>query len=82
LPKCLREPFVVESVDGVAVGLGIASQLVSDLVGVFASGAGEQDLAERRKVKASVEDASLPLGPRARRHSRDAQRSVVSYFRG
>jgi hypothetical protein len=28
---------------------------MSDLVGVFASGAGEQDLAERRKVKASDE---------------------------
>ena len=31
--------------DGVARGLGVAAQLVSDLVGVFASVASEQDLA-------------------------------------
>jgi len=51
----IRQPFVVQSGDGVACGLRIAAQLVSDLVGVFASVAGEQDLAERRKVKASGE---------------------------
>src|SRR5829696_1367396 len=45
LPKCLRKSLLVESVYGVAGSLRIASQLVSDLVGVFASGAGEQDLA-------------------------------------
>jgi hypothetical protein len=48
----LRQPFVVE---GVACGLRIAAQLVSYLVGIFAPGAGEKDLAERRKVKASGE---------------------------
>jgi hypothetical protein len=41
----LRQPFVVEGVDGVACGLRIAAQLVSYLVGIFAPGAGEQDLA-------------------------------------
>jgi hypothetical protein len=55
LLKCLRKSLLVESVYGVAGSLRIASQLVSDLVGVFASGAGEKYLAERRKVKASDE---------------------------
>jgi hypothetical protein len=41
----LRQPFVVEGVDGVACGLGIAAQLVSYLVGIFAPVAGEQYLA-------------------------------------
>ena len=54
-PKRFREPLLVESVDGVARRLRIAAQLVSDLVGVFAPVASEQDLAERRKVKASGE---------------------------
>jgi hypothetical protein len=54
-PKCFREPLLVEGMDGVACRLRIAAQLVSDLVGVFAPVAGEQDLAERRKVKASGE---------------------------
>jgi hypothetical protein len=40
----LRQPFVVESMDGVACGLRIAAQLVSDLVGVVASVAGEKYL--------------------------------------
>ena len=35
--------------------MGIAAQLVSDLVGVFAPVTGEKYLAERRKVKASGE---------------------------
>jgi hypothetical protein len=43
--KRFWEPLVVESVDGVARCLRIAAQLVSDLVGVFAPRAGEQDLA-------------------------------------
>src|SRR5215211_717651 len=43
--KRFREPLLVESVDGVARRLRIAAQLVSDLVGVFAPLAGEQDLA-------------------------------------
>jgi hypothetical protein len=51
----LRQPFVVEGVDGVACGLRIAAQLVSYLVGIFAPFAGEKYLAERRKVKASGE---------------------------
>jgi hypothetical protein len=40
----LREPLLVEGVDGVARGLRIAAQLVSDLVGVFTSVAGEKYL--------------------------------------
>src|SRR5215204_3185601 len=43
--KRLRESLLVESVDGVARRLRIAAQFVSDLVGVFASVASEQDLA-------------------------------------
>jgi hypothetical protein len=42
-------------VDGVACRLKIAAQLVSYLVGVLVSVAGEKYLAERRKVKASGE---------------------------
>src|SRR5215216_2710225 len=45
LPKYLRKSLLVEGVYGVAGSLRIASQLVSDLAGIFASGAGEQDLA-------------------------------------
>jgi hypothetical protein len=41
----LRQPFVVEGVDGVARGLRIAAQLVSYLVGIFAPVAGEKYLA-------------------------------------
>jgi hypothetical protein len=55
LPKRLREPLLVESVDGVAHRLGVAAQGAGDLVGILAPVAGEQDLAERRKVKASGE---------------------------
>jgi hypothetical protein len=51
----LRQPFLVEGVDGVACGLRIAAQLVSYLVGIFAPVVGEKNLAERRKVKASGE---------------------------
>jgi hypothetical protein len=49
------QSLLVEGVDGVACRLRIAAQLVSDLVGVLAPVAGEQNLAERRKVKASGE---------------------------
>jgi hypothetical protein len=49
------EPLLVEGVDGVARRLGVAAQGAGDLVSVLASVAGEQDLAERRKVKASGE---------------------------
>jgi hypothetical protein len=63
----IRQSLLVESVDGVACRLRIAAQLVSYLVGVLASVAGEEYLAEWRKVKASVEDASLPPGTHARR---------------
>jgi hypothetical protein len=42
--KGLREPLVVEVVDGVARRLRITAQLVSDLVGVFASVAGQKYL--------------------------------------
>jgi hypothetical protein len=61
------QSLLVEGVDGVACRLRIAAQLVSYLVGVLASVAGQKYLAERRKVKASVEDASLPPGTHARR---------------
>jgi hypothetical protein len=44
-PEGLRQPFVVEGVDGVACGLRIAAQLVSDLVGILAPVAGEKYLA-------------------------------------
>jgi hypothetical protein len=44
-PKCLREPLLVEGMDGVASRLRITAQLVSDPIGVFASVAGEKDLA-------------------------------------
>ena len=53
--ESLRQPFLVEGVDGVACGLRIAAQLVSYLVSIFAPVAGEKYLAERRKVKASGE---------------------------
>jgi hypothetical protein len=43
--KGLRESLLVESAYGVAWGLWIAAQLVSDLVGVHAPGACEQYLA-------------------------------------
>jgi hypothetical protein len=43
--KRLGKPLLVESVDGVARRLRIATQLVSDLVGVFAPLTGQQDLA-------------------------------------
>ena len=43
--KRLWKPLLVEGMDGVARGLGVATQLVSDLVGVFAPLAGEKDLA-------------------------------------
>src|SRR3712207_3037843 len=45
LPKRLGNPPLVEGVDGVAHRLGVAAQGAGDLVGVLASGAGEQDLA-------------------------------------
>jgi hypothetical protein len=49
---------------GVARGLRIAAQLVSDLVGVFASVAGEQDLATAqsegiRRAQASLQGLAL-----------------------
>jgi hypothetical protein len=65
--KCFREPLLVEGMDGVARRLRIAAQLLSDLVGILAPVAGEQYLAERRRVKASVEDANPPPGSCARR---------------
>jgi hypothetical protein len=43
--KRFRKSLLVESVDGVACRLWIAAELVSDLVGVFAPVASEQDLA-------------------------------------
>jgi hypothetical protein len=43
--KRLREPLLVEGVYGVACGLRIAAQLVSYLVSVLASVAGEKYLA-------------------------------------
>ena len=45
LPKCLRKSLLVESVDGVAHRLGVATQRAGDLVGILASGAGEKYLA-------------------------------------
>jgi hypothetical protein len=73
-PEGLRQSLLVEGVDGVARGLRIAAQLVGDLVGVLAPVAGDEDLAERRKVKALPASASLPPGTHARRRSVDARR--------
>jgi len=53
--KGLRKSAFVEGVDGVAHTLGVAAKTLGDLVGVLAPVAGEQNLAERRKVKASGE---------------------------
>jgi hypothetical protein len=44
-PKRFRQTLLIEGVDGVARSLRITAQLLSDLVGVIASVAGEQDLA-------------------------------------
>jgi hypothetical protein len=81
-PEGLRQSLLVEGVDGVARGLRIAAQLVGDLVGVLAPVAGDEDLAERRKVKALPASASLPPGTHARRRSVDARRLVVSCYGG
>jgi hypothetical protein len=43
--KRLLESLLIEGVDGVTCGLRITAQLMSDLVGVLASIAGEKDLA-------------------------------------
>ena len=43
--KRLLESLLIEGVDGVMCGLRITAQLMSDLVGVLASIAGEKDLA-------------------------------------
>jgi hypothetical protein len=51
----LLEALLVEDVDGVARRLRVTAEVAGDLVGVLAIGAGEQNLAERRKVKASGE---------------------------
>src|SRR5215210_1828938 len=45
LLKRLWKPLLVEDVDGVARGLGVAPEVAGDLVGVLSIGAGEQDLA-------------------------------------
>ena len=42
--KGLRKSPLVEGVDGVARGLGVAAEACGDLVGVFAPGARQQDL--------------------------------------
>lgn len=70
----LLEALLIKLVDGIARGLRIAAKIVGDLIGVLSIGAGKQDLAERRKVKASVEDAIPPPRFCARRHSKDARR--------
>jgi hypothetical protein len=54
-PQRPGESLLVEGVNGVAGGLGIAAQRVGDLVSILAPIAGDEDLAERRKVKASDE---------------------------
>src|SRR5215208_6101069 len=55
LPERHFEAPFVELVDGVSHGLGVATQRAGDLVGVLAPFASKQDLAERRRVKASGE---------------------------
>jgi hypothetical protein len=51
----LGKALHVELVDGIARGLRVTAEVAGDLVGVFAIGAFEQDLWQRRKVKASGE---------------------------
>ena len=51
----LFETLLVEDVDGVARSLRITAEVAGDLVGVVAIGTCQQDLAERRRVKASGE---------------------------
>jgi hypothetical protein len=41
--------------DGIARGLRVTGEVAGDLVGIVACLTGEQDLAERRKMKASGE---------------------------
>src|SRR5215217_4824057 len=65
--KRFREPLVVEGMDGIARCLRIAAQLVSDLVGVFAPLAGEQDLATAqgeglRRTQACLQGLALGVG--------------------
>jgi len=65
--KRFREPLLVEGMDGVARRLRIAAQLVSDLVGVFAPLAGEQDLATAqgegiRRTQACLQGLALGVG--------------------
>src|SRR5215204_78279 len=67
--KRLREPLLVENVDGVARRLRIAAQLVSDLVGVFAPVASEQDLATAqgegiRRAQACLQGLTLGVAQR------------------
>jgi hypothetical protein len=77
----LGKALLVELVDGVAHRLRVRAEVAGYLVGVLPPGAGEK-IWQRRKVKASVEDASPPPGPYARRRSGNARRSVVSWSRG
>ena len=51
----LGKALLVEDVDSVAHRLRVTAEVAGYLVGVLAISAGEQDLAERRKVKASGE---------------------------
>ena len=54
-PERLLEALLIEVVDSVACCLRIAAKITGDLVSVLAIGACEQDLWQRRKVKASGE---------------------------
>src|SRR5215208_1419432 len=67
--KRFRESLLVESVDGVARRLRIAAQFVSDLVGVFAPVASEQDLATAqgegiRRAQACLQGLTLGVDQR------------------
>jgi hypothetical protein len=70
----LGKALLVEDVDGVGHRPGVTTKVGGDLVSVMSISAFEQDLAERRKVKASGERRAPPPGTCARRHSRDARR--------
>ena len=70
-PERLLEALFVEFVDGVARRLRVTAEVAGDLVGVFAIGAGEQDLATAKGEgirRAQARLKSLALGVTQRTH--------------
>ena len=82
LSKSRLKASPVEDMDDVAHGLRVAAKLGSDLIGTLLSiGAGKQDLttAQGEGIWRAVPAFKVS---RARRHSEDARRSVLSYQGG